>query len=262
MEQSRSAFRSNDVEAARHAHTKEAISRSIESHQTSGSFIGDFVYGAVDGAVTTFAVVSGVAGAGLSSSIVIILGLANLFADGFSMAASNYLSTKSRNEFIENERRREEWEVEHYPKGEVEEIRQIFCKKGFRGKGLDAVVKTITSDKKIWVDTMMTEELGILKEKNSPLRKGTATFLSFALIGFIPLLPYIAAFFSAAVARNAYFLSVALTFITFFLVGSAKIYVTGKNWLLSGLETLAIGGLAAVIAYGIGYLLRGLAGAV
>lgn len=262
MGQSRSAYRARDIAAVKQAHTPEAISHSIESHQASGSYVGDFVYGAMDGSITTFAVVSGVAGAALSPSIVIILGLANLLADGFSMAVGNYLSTKSRNEFIENERKREEWEVEHYPKGEVEEIRQIFSRKGFRGKGLDAVVQTITSDKKVWIDTMMSEELGILKERNSPIKKGTATFASFALVGFIPLVPYLAAFFSGGVAGNVYFLSVALTFITFFLVGSAKIFVTGKNWLLSGLETLAVGGLAAVIAYLVGYLLRGIAAGV
>jgi len=154
---SQSAYRAGDVDAVKRAHTKAAIAHSIESHQTSGSYVGDFVYGAMDGSVTTFAVVSGVAGAGLPSGIVIILGLANLFADGFSMAVGNYLSTKSRNEFIENERRREKWEVEHYPEGEVEEIRQIFLKKGFRGRALEDDVKVITSDKKVWVETMMTE---------------------------------------------------------------------------------------------------------
>ncbi len=262
VSESQSAYRAGDVEAVKRAHSKGAIAHSIESHQLSGSFVGDFVYGAMDGSVTTFAVVSGVAGAGLSSGIVIILGFANLFADGFSMAVGNYLSTKSRNEFIENERRRERWEVEHYPEGEVEEVRQIFRKKGFRGRALEGVVKTITSDRKVWVETMMTEELGIIEERNSPVRKGVVTFVSFASVGFIPLLPYVAAFFSEAVKANAYFLSFAFTFITFFLVGSAKIYVTGKNWLFSGLETLLIGGLAAAIAYGVGFLLRGLAAGI
>lgn len=258
MDESRSAFRSRDFAAVKRAHTREAISASMEQHQASGSYVGDFVYGAMDGSVTTFAVVSGVAGAALSPGIVVILGFANLFADGFSMAVGNYLSAKSRNEFIENERRRERWEVEHYPAGEVEEIRQIFRKKGFRGRGLEAVVKTITSDRKVWVETMMREELGIMEERNSPIRKGAATFVSFVSVGFVPLVPYVFSSLSARVAANAYIISVALTFTAVFLVGSAKIYVTGKNWLLSGLETLLIGGLAAGIAYGIGFLLRGI----
>lgn len=256
---SRSAFKKRDIEAVKEAHGEKEIRASMEHHQASGSFVGDFVYGAIDGSVTTFAVVSGVAGAGLAPNIVIILGAANLLADGFSMAVGNYLSTKSENEFIEQERKREEWEIEHYPKGEVAEIREIFRKKGFRGTGLDAVVKTITSDKKVWVDTMMSEELGLLREKNSPFRKGFVTFISFVTVGFIPLVSYVLSYVVESVKAVAYPTSVTLTFITFFLIGSAKIYVTGKNWFRSGLETLAIGGLAAGIAYSIGYLLRGLA---
>ena len=76
--------------------------------------IEDFVYGATDGAVTTFAIVAGVVGASLSPSIVIILGFANLFADGFSMAMGNYLSTRSRIEYVERERNRQNKEVQGF----------------------------------------------------------------------------------------------------------------------------------------------------
>lgn len=256
----RSAFRRRDVEASRQAHMARGIADSSERHQASGSFVGDFVYGAIDGSVTTFAVVSGVAGAGLAPNIVIILGFANLLADGFSMAVGNYLSSKSENEFIEQERKREEWEVEHYPKGEVEEIREIYRKKGFSGKNLEAAVKTITSDRKVWVDTMMSEELGLLQEKNSPFRKGLVTFVSFVAVGFVPLVSYVFSYALEFLKPVTYQLSVALTLVIFFLVGSAKIYVTGKNWLTSGLETLVVGSFAAGIAYLVGYMLRGLAG--
>ncbi len=255
----RSAFRKQDIEASRQAHTAKGIDGSMEHHQGSGSFVGDFVYGAIDGTITTFAVVSAVAGAGLAPKIVIILGVANLLGDGFSMAVSNYLSAKSENEFIAQERKREEWEVDHYPKGEVAEIREIYRRKGFRGRDLDAAVKTITSDKKVWVDTMMSEELGLLQEKNSPLRKGFITFVSFMVIGFVPLTSFIFSYVFEPLKAVAYQISVWLTLATFFLVGSAKIYVTGKNWLISGLETLVIGGIAAGIAYGVGYLLKGIA---
>src|SRR3989344_3791694 len=129
LEKARKAYSSKDIEKVKEAHTKSAIAK--ETHTHTGTYVGDFIYGAIDGSVTTFAVVSCVAGASLSANIVIILGLANLFADGFSMAVGNYLSTRSSNEFVQNERKREEWEVEHYPEGEVEEVRQIFRKKGF-----------------------------------------------------------------------------------------------------------------------------------
>src|SRR3990167_6334872 len=157
VQKARAAYESKDIEATKQAHTAEAIKSATERHETTGTYVGDFVYGAIDGSVTTFAVVSGVAGAALSSNIVIILGLANLLADGFSMAIGNYLSSKSDIEFAQKEREREEWEVEHYPKGEIEEIRGIFRAKGFEGKKLEDAVETITSNKKLWVDTMMAE---------------------------------------------------------------------------------------------------------
>ena len=94
--------------------------------------IEDFVYGATDGAVTTFAIVAGVVGASLSPSVVLILGFANLFADGFAMAIGNYLSTKSRIESIQRERKREEWEIENNPAQKIQEIKDIYSEKGFK----------------------------------------------------------------------------------------------------------------------------------
>ena len=94
--------------------------------------IEDFVYGATDGAVTTFAIVAGVVGASLSPSIVIILGFANLFADGFSMAMGNYLSTRSRIEYIERERNRQNKEVQDRPESKISEIKNIYAEKGFK----------------------------------------------------------------------------------------------------------------------------------
>jgi len=106
---------------------------------------------------------------------------------------------------------------------------------------------------------MMAEELNIIEENISPKKRGLVTFVAFALVGSIPLMPYFISFFSEAAKGIAFQLSIILTFIAFFLVGSAKIYVTGKNWFKSGMETLLVGGAAAIIAYAIGYLLRGLA---
>jgi len=258
IKKARSAYDAKDIEATKKAHSAKAIS-SEEHHKSGGTYVGDFVYGAIDGSVTTFAVVSGVAGAGLSANIVIILGFANLLADGFSMAVGNYLSSKSNKEFIEKERKREEWEIENYPKGEIEEIRQIYKDKGFKGKQLEQAVKTIVSNKEVWVDTMMKNELNLIEDKTSPIKKGAVTFVSFATIGFIPLIPYLLSFISETVKALVYPLSIIMTFIAFFFIGSAKVYVTKKNWFTSGLETLLVGGVAAIIAYGIGYFLSGLA---
>lgn len=259
IEKARAAFESKDTKLMKNAHSTKAIKSAAEEHKSTGSYVGDFVYGAIDGSVTTFAVVSGVAGAALSVNIVIILGLANLLADGFSMAVGNYLSSKSDKEFIERERKREEWEIEHYPKGEVEEIRQIYKEKGFKGRDLERAVKIITSNKEVWVDSMMKNELNLIEDNTSPVKKGAVTFVSFALVGFIPLIPYFLSFFNEAIKSIVYPFSIGMTFIAFFFIGSAKVFVTKKNWLISGLETLLVGGAAAIIAYAIGYFLRGLA---
>ena len=232
---------------------------NIENKDATSKYLPDFVYGGIDGSVTTFAIVAGVTGASLSPSIVLILGFANLFADGFSMAISNYLSTKSKKEYADKIRKSEKDSIENIPEEETQEIREIFSEKGFAGKQLEDAVEIITSNQEVWVDTMMKDEFGIFEDHTSPLNSALVTFVSFNLIGFIPLLAYVLSYFSGSFRTNTFLISIFLTSTAFFLVGSIKGRIVGQKWLLSGLETLLIGGAAAVIAYYVGYLLRGLA---
>lgn len=142
-------------------------------------YLGEFVYGGIDGSVTTFAVVAGSAGAGLDSSVIIILGFANLIADGFSMSVGSYLSNKSELENFQKHERIEHWEVENLPEQEREEVRNIFKAKGFEGELLEQVVDVITEDEERWVDVMMKEELEMIKQVKSPFAMGLVTFISF-----------------------------------------------------------------------------------
>lgn len=154
-------------------------------------FIGDIVYGANDGIITTFAVVAAAAGAGVSASIIIILGIANLVADGFSMGASAYLSMRSEQE-----------------------------------------VASATAQ----------------QQERNPLFDGLVTFVSFVIAGSLPLIPFLV----PSAAEDAFFISSIATAITFFVVGAARSLVINRNPMLAGLEMLLVGGVAAIIAYGLG----------
>jgi vacuolar iron transporter family protein len=238
-------------------HTPAAIRERIE-RGPSHSYLGDFVLGAIDGCVTTFAVVAGVAGAELAPAVVIILGLANLLADGFSMAASNFLSSKSNREMVERIRRMEETHIDLVPDAEREEIRQIFAGKGFDGGLLEKIVEVITRDRRRWVDTMITEEWGLQLDAPQPWRSGAATFAAFVLAGSVPLLPFVLPI--PWTAGTAFAVSAAATGVTFVLVGVAKGYVVQRSPFWSGLETLLVGGGAAALAYGVGFALRAIVG--
>jgi vacuolar iron transporter family protein len=219
--------------------------------------IRDFVYGATDGAVTTFAVVAGVVGAGLFPSIILILGFANLIADGFSMAIGNYLGSKSQKEYMEKVRRREEWEIDNLVEQEKQEIRDIYTKKGFKAELLDEIVNVITSRRKVWVDTMMREELGLIEDKKQPLDAAITTFAAFNLVGLIPLIPFVFLHVSGFLisTEHAFLYSVIFTAISFFIIGIVRGKIVNKSLFRTGLSTLAVGGIAATVAYIVGYLL-------
>lgn len=238
-------------------HTEAAIGARIAS-ATQHSYLGDFVLGAVDGTITTFALVAGVAGADLRPAVAIVLGMANLLADGISMAVGNYLNVRSSQQLIEKARRIEEIHIERVPEGEREEIRQIFQAKGFEGPVLDEVVEVITRDHRRWVDTMITDELGLPLDTPSALRAGATTFIAFLLAGTVPLLPYFIA--AGQPPATIFRMSAAAAGVTFFCIGVWKGMVVHRRWWLSGLETFGIGSFAALVAYGVGVWLKGLVG--
>ena len=236
-------------------HSPEAIRERL-SDQPSQSYLKDFIYGAIDGAVTTFAVVASVSATGLSSGVIIILGFANLLADGFSMAAGTFLGTRAELQARQRARREEELEIESHPEGEREEIRQIYAAKGFEGEVLEQVVEVITADKKRWVDTMITEEHGLPLVQPSPWKAAGMTYLAFLVVGFIPLITFVLEYKFPGTMGQPFLIGSILTGIAFFIVGALKSRFVEKSWLWEGFETLSVGTLAAGIAYVIGLLLR------
>jgi VIT1/CCC1 family predicted Fe2+/Mn2+ transporter len=261
LDKAKEAFRNRDIEASVAAHSPGArAAAAAERHtQGQGRYIKSVVYGGLDGIITTFAVVAGVAGAALSAGIVLIMGFANLIADGISMAIGDYLSSKSEREYQNAERTREAWEVEHYPEGEKKELVEIYTAKGIPAEDAAAMVSILAKNPKAWIDIMMVEELGIIGSDESPLANAAATFFSFVVFGFIPLLTYVLAAVVPFLHAHTFPIAAALTGATLFALGAVKVRITGKNWLLSGLETFVIGGITAAAAYGVGVLLGGLA---
>ncbi len=237
------------------AHNEQHIHGERHFLARVSDYLGEFVYGSIDGAVTTFAVVAGSAGAGLESSIVIILGFANLIADGFAMSVGSFLSKKSEIQNYQKHKQIEYWEVENIPEKEREEIRVIYAAKGFKGELLDQVVDTITADKDRWVDVMMKEELEMAEETKSPFAMGLITFLSFILMGFVPLIIYVIDYMGT-IEAELFTVSSILTAFTFIGIGYLKGLVTNTPKLRSILETLILGGTAATLSYFVGDFLE------
>ena len=231
-----------------HEHTPEAIRARLADAPRS-SYLRDWVYGGIDGSVTTFAVVTGVSGAELSLRIIVILGIANLLADGFSMAASNYLGTRTERQEEDALRAREQRHIDGDPAGEREEVRQIFAAKGFAGDDLERAVTIVTSDRARWIDFMLTEECGLGRAVRSPIAAALATFSAFLMCGLVPLLPFLLRL------PHALNVSLVMTGIAFFVVGSVRSRWLLLPWWRAGLETLGIGAIAAALAYAAGVII-------
>lgn len=238
-----------------HSHDPDAIADRLDAGPEK-SYEKDAVMGAIDGAVTTFAIVSGVAGAGLSSGVVIILGIANLLADGFSMAVSNYLATRTENQKRKQLLAQEKKAILYDPEGEREEIRQIFARKGLSGEQLESVVEVITENEHHWAEMMLQEEHGMSLHVSSPFKAGWVTFLAFILAGVVPLVSYFINWFSPEMLHPVFVWSSGLTALVFLLVGILKGVVLDESLVKAALETLTLGSCAAAVAYGVGWVLR------
>lgn len=232
-----------------HGHSPEEIAARLEQGNAN-EYLKDLIYGGIDGAVTTFAIVAGVAGAGLSHDVIVILGLANILADGFSMAASNYSGTKAvaddRNRIIEIERSH----IKHHRDGELEELRQILAKRGLRGDVLQSATDAIAEDEDNWIGLMLTDEYGLSRDAPQPLHAAIATFVAFMIAGAIPLMPFVLGL------PSAFVIATISTLIVFFLIGTGKSRWSLARWWWSGTETLLIGASAALIAFVVGGLLN------
>lgn len=221
------------------------IGESHKAHRLS-----DIILGGQDGLVNVLGVILGVAAASGDRRIVLAAGLAAAFAESISMAAVAYTSNVAERDFYFSELAREKREIKEVPELEKEEIREIYRRKGFKGHLLEEIVKVITNDEKVWLETMMSDELHL--SPVSQKRPYTAAFIvGFSTIigSLIPLLP----FFLLSI-RDGIIVSVIISATALFIVGAVKAKLTIGHWERSGLEMAAIGIISALAGYGIGLL--------
>ncbi|MEK7528450.1 MAG: VIT1/CCC1 transporter family protein, partial [Patescibacteria group bacterium] len=182
-----------------------------------GSHLREFIFGFNDGLVSTFAVIAGLFGGMVGNDTVFLAALATLVAGAFSMGLGTYLGNKSMYDLYYAELEREKREVKEVPEIETQEIRDIYLAKGFTGELLESVVKHITSDEKLWIETMMREELGFGDPPEKPTKLGITMSSAFVIGSLIPTVPY---FFHSAVSDIKLFhISLVASFVGLFLIG-------------------------------------------
>ena len=240
------------ISDALQASTSVAEDVNIPSPSRAPIYLRDWVYGGIDGAVTTFAVVAGVAGASLSTNVILILGFTNLVADGFSMASGCYSSTRTETEQYDRLLREARQRINDHPDTEKAALARIYAAKGMSGDHLDAIVESVSANVHDWERIIVEESYGFSPVKRLPLRAAAHTYASFAVFGLIPMLPYLFGL--------GFWYSTVMTGIAFFVIGSMKSAWTDAIWWRSGLTTFAVGSIAAAIAYAAGYLIHSIVG--
>ncbi len=225
----------------------------VEPHIKESNYIRDLVFGFGDGVNTSLGIVAGVGGAIIAADVVILAALIGMFTGAKAMAVQNYLAVKSQREILESEIKREEYEIENMPEDETKEIQDIYRAKGFEGEELKKVVNRITSNKDVWLKTMLTEELGLnLEILGNPLKGALVMFGSFLLGGILPILPYFAVKAGLTSSTAAIVIAILISVSSSFVVGALKGRMAKKSWIRGGIEMAGLGTGIALVGYGIG----------
>jgi VIT1/CCC1 family predicted Fe2+/Mn2+ transporter len=229
------------------------------NNNKTGERLSEIILGGQDGLVNTLGVILGVAAASQDFRIIMAGGLAGAIAESVSMAAVGYTSKLAEKDFYTSALKREKYEIEHLPEVEKQEIKEIFVKKGFTGKLLEEAVETIISNKKVWLDTMMREELDLTPVDGSvPFKSAFLIGLAAILGSLVPLLSF--AFFYFAKIKFpgdiqwSIIISLVISAIALFIVGVVKSRLTIGKWYKSGTQMVVIGILSALFGYFVGAL--------
>ncbi|MBV2153513.1 VIT1/CCC1 transporter family protein [Kitasatospora sp. SUK 42] len=217
----------------------------------NGGWLRPAVFGAVDGLVSNFALMTGVVGGAASSGTVILTGLAGLAAGACSMAAGEYTSVASQRELVQAEIEAERLELSRNPHGELAELAQVYIGRGVEPELAHEVARQLTADPEAALEVHAREELGIdPNDLPSPLVAAGSSFLCFALGALLPLLPYL-------LGATSLLPAVVLAALGLFLCGAVVARVTARTWWFSGLRQLVLGAAAAGVTYLLGWLIGG-----
>lgn len=229
------------------------ISGHVEPHIKESNHIRDFVFGFGDGINTSLGIVAGVGGANSSPDFIILAALVGMFTGAKAMAVQNYLAVKSQREILESEIKREEYEIETYPEEERLEIEEIYRAKEFDEDLIKRVSEKITSNKKVWLKTMLTEELGLnLDIVGNPIKGALIMFASFIIGGVLPILPYLLSKTGFVPLQFSLWIAIAISITSSFIIGAKKAKLAKKNWVKGGIEMSGLGTGIALLGYGIG----------
>lgn len=240
------------LDKIRSEHQPQQVQRRLSGFRPAG-YLRDGILGAIDGCVTTFSIIAGSFGGQFPPVVIVTLGVANLLADGLSMAVSNYQGTMSEVERQAKMRKLEHRHCALIPREQREEIRQIYRGKGFAGALLERIVDVIMKNPEVCVTTVLNEEMGMVSHQPNPLFAALATFGAFVIVGSLPLLPFVLYRDSAV---EPFIMSVVATAFVFVGIGIVKARLVAQPVVRSTLETLLMGGGAALVAYFIGALIR------
>ena len=232
---------------------------ATEKHSKGSEYVKSIVYGGLDGIVTTFAVVAGAAGAGLSPSVVMVLGVSSLVADALSMGVGDALSSKAETEAAIKEREREKWELANYKEGEIKEMVDIYVGRGMSQKDAEVVMRICAKYENLFVNMMLVDELGleVPDDDANPWKDGLVTFCSFCFFGFFPLFAYCVFGTSPELdSRELFGISCVLTALMLFILGAVKSILTTRSWWVSGFEVLIFGSFVATVSFLIGWFIE------
>ena len=214
------------------------------------------VFGGLDGVITTFSIVSAVAGAQLPIQTALLMGFSNLIADAISMGLGDFLSSKAEHEYQVSESKRELWEFEHSRESEVDEQQTLFKEKGMSAEDAVAVSALLAKYPAIFHEVHLPAELGfsVPESSDGSAMDGFVTFCSFIVFGSVPMWSYVITFYAGYRYSGGVFgIACAFTALTLFMLGVTQAVITKQNRLKTGTLMMLNGGLAAAAAYLVGW---------